>query len=96
MGINIGAGIAPVVAAFMRKKFGWSAAFATAGVGMMLSMIIFTVFRRHLEVANERSSVSTVLDVSAWRICKGKHFVTSCIAGRRCTSHTIEYISSKH
>jgi POT family proton-dependent oligopeptide transporter len=30
---------------------------------MMLSMIIFTVFRRHLEVANERSSVSTVLDV---------------------------------
>ena len=63
MGINIGAGIAPFVAGAMRKHFGYSAAFAAAGVGMLLSFCTFAIFRKHLEIADRRSSVSAVLDV---------------------------------
>lgn len=41
MGINIGAFICNIIAAFMRNKFGWGEAFITAGVGMLLGLVIF-------------------------------------------------------
>ena len=41
MGINLGALFAGPVGEFMRTKFGWSLAFATAGVGMAFSFVIF-------------------------------------------------------
>lgn len=41
MGINIGALISPFAAAAMRNHFGWGAAFATAGVGMIIGLIWF-------------------------------------------------------
>lgn len=63
MGINIGAGLAGPVGGLMRSHFGWTAAFATAGLGMALSFVIFALLRHHLEVADQRSSVSAVLDV---------------------------------
>lgn len=47
MGINIGAFICNIIAAFMRNKFGWGEAFITAGVGMLLGLIIFTVGRKY-------------------------------------------------
>ncbi|GAA5095514.1 hypothetical protein GCM10023210_28350 [Chryseobacterium ginsengisoli] len=47
MGINIGAFICNIIAAFMRNKFGWGEAFITAGVGMLIGMVIFTVGRKH-------------------------------------------------
>jgi POT family proton-dependent oligopeptide transporter len=43
MGINIGAFICNIIAAFMRNKFGWGEAFITAGVGMLIGMVIFTI-----------------------------------------------------
>lgn len=52
MGINIGAFICNIIAAFMRNKFGWSEAFITAGVGMFLGLIIFTLGRKHIIHAN--------------------------------------------
>ncbi|MFK8270984.1 peptide MFS transporter [Capnocytophaga stomatis] len=52
MGINIGAFICNIIAAFMRNKFGWSEAFITAGVGMFLGLIIFTMGRKHILHAN--------------------------------------------
>lgn len=52
MGINIGAFICNIIAAFMRNKFGWSEAFITAGVGMFLGLIIFTLGRQHVLKAN--------------------------------------------
>lgn len=52
MGINIGAFICNIIAAFMRNQYGWSAAFITAGIGMFLGLIIFTLGRKHLETAN--------------------------------------------
>lgn len=47
MGINIGAFICNIIAAFMRNKFGWGEAFITAGVGMLVGLIIFTIGRKH-------------------------------------------------
>ena len=47
MGINIGAFICNIIAAFMRNKFGWGEAFITAGVGMLLGLIIFSIGLKH-------------------------------------------------
>ncbi|MDO4729163.1 MAG: peptide MFS transporter [Bacteroidota bacterium] len=52
MGINIGAFVCNIIAAFMRNKFGWSEAFITAGVGMFLGLVIFTLGNRHIRHAN--------------------------------------------
>lgn len=47
MGINIGAFICNIIAAFMRNKFGWGEAFITAGVGMLLGLVIFSLGMKH-------------------------------------------------
>ncbi|MBL7885469.1 MAG: peptide MFS transporter [Flavobacterium sp.] len=52
MGINIGAFICNIIAAFMRNQYGWGAAFITAGIGMFLGLIIFYFGRKHLAEAN--------------------------------------------
>ncbi|MBW8361164.1 MAG: peptide MFS transporter [Kaistella sp.] len=52
MGINIGAFACNIIAAFMRNKFGWGEAFITAGVGMFIGLIIFTIGRQHILKAN--------------------------------------------
>lgn len=51
MGINIGAFICNIIAAFMRNKYGWGPAFITAGVGMLLGLVIFTMGRKHYSQA---------------------------------------------
>jgi POT family proton-dependent oligopeptide transporter len=62
-GINIGGGLSPWVGGIVRQHYGFPAAFATAGIGMLISMVIFAVFHHHVAVANIRSSVSAVLDI---------------------------------
>ena len=57
MGINIGALICNFFAAFMRNKFGWHAAFITAGVGMFLGLIIFSLVVKHIKHADQRKPV---------------------------------------
>ncbi len=52
MGINIGAFICNIIAAFMRNKYGWGPAFMTAGVGMFIGLMVFTVGRKHILEAN--------------------------------------------
>lgn len=63
MGINSGAFGGPLVGEALRSAFGWEVAFAAAGVAMLLSNLIFWVFRDHLAVADQRSSVGAILDV---------------------------------
>jgi len=41
MGVNIGAFICNFVAAYLRNHYGWGYAFAAAGVGMVVGLIIF-------------------------------------------------------
>lgn len=52
MGINIGALICNFVAAYMRNKYGWGPAFITAGVGMLVGLVIFSVGMKHIRSAN--------------------------------------------
>lgn len=54
MGINIGALICNIIAAFMRNKFGWGAAFASAGIGLFLGLIVFTIGLKYIRHANIR------------------------------------------
>ena len=49
MGINIGAFICNFVAAYMRINFGWGYAFAAAGVGMLVGVVIFLLGNRHIK-----------------------------------------------
>ncbi len=67
MGINIGAFICNIIAAFMRNQYGWSAAFITAGIGMFLGLVIFYSGRKHLESANVMKPVQEG-DISLSRI----------------------------
>lgn len=52
MGINIGAFICNFFAAFLRNTIGWGAAFAAAGVGMFLGVIIFIIGMKHYRHAD--------------------------------------------
>ena len=76
VGINIGAFYAPFAAAGVRRFFmenfgttiahGYNAVFAVASAGMIVSLIIFTIFRKFYADADYRSSVNpnTGKDVS--------------------------------
>ncbi|AMA50115.1 peptide MFS transporter [Flavobacterium covae] len=79
MGINIGAFLCNIIAAFMRNQYGWSAAFITAGIGMFLGMIIFTLGRKHLEHANITKPVQEG-DISLGSILS-KVFLPAIICG---------------
>ncbi len=61
MGINIGAFFAPLTAAFLRNKFGWSLAFGAAAVGMLVGLSIFLIFQKyisHAEIAQPSDSAA--------------------------------------
>jgi POT family proton-dependent oligopeptide transporter len=47
MGINIGAFICNFFAAYLRNNFGWGYAFAAAGIGMFIGVIIFWMGMKH-------------------------------------------------
>lgn len=47
MGINVGAFFSPLVAAWLRNNYGWHYAFGAAGIGMIISIIIFYALRKY-------------------------------------------------
>ena len=48
IGINFGAFTATLACAYMGEQYGWSYGFGLAGGGMLLGLLVFHVFRRHL------------------------------------------------
>jgi POT family proton-dependent oligopeptide transporter len=52
MGINIGAFICNFFAAYLRNNFGWGYAFAAAGIGMFIGVIIFWLGMKHYRHAD--------------------------------------------
>jgi POT family proton-dependent oligopeptide transporter len=52
MGINVGAALAPLSAEFMTRRFGYHPAFFLGAVGMVISVAILTLFKRHVEMAD--------------------------------------------
>ena len=65
-GINLGAVIAPLAASFLRTQWSWQIAFGAAGVGMALSLVIFTAFKgtyaRALVPQDEASAAAAAAD----------------------------------
>jgi len=54
MGVNIGAFISPLTVSWLRTHYGWSPAFMSAAVAMLLSLLVFTVFNRHVAEAGAK------------------------------------------
>ena len=54
MGINVGAFMAPLVAEFMTRRFGYHPAFAMGALGMVISVFTLWRGRRHIEMADRR------------------------------------------
>jgi proton-dependent oligopeptide transporter, POT family len=52
MGINIGAGLAPLVAAYIRPRWGFHPAFFMGAIGMVISMIVFGLNQKHVRQAD--------------------------------------------
>ena len=52
MGINVGACICNLCAAFMRNKYGWGAAFFSAGIGMFIGLIVFAIGMKYYKHAD--------------------------------------------
>jgi proton-dependent oligopeptide transporter, POT family len=48
MGINLGAVLAPLLCGSLGEAYGWHWGFATAGVGMLIGLITYVVFRKHI------------------------------------------------
>ena len=48
MGVNIGAFVSPITVSWLRTHYGWSVAFMSAAVAMVFSLLVFTIFNRHV------------------------------------------------
>jgi POT family proton-dependent oligopeptide transporter len=48
VGVNLGAFLAPLVCGFLGEAYGWHWGFAAAGVGMLVSLVIYVAGLRHL------------------------------------------------
>ncbi len=59
MGINLGGFIAPIAVAWFRAHYGWSVAFGSAAVAMLLSLVTFVAGRRQIERAAQRVPVTS-------------------------------------
>src|ERR1041385_7727845 len=59
MGINMGAFFAPLAVSWLRTQFGWSVAFMSAAASMLMSLLVYTVFNRHVRDAAARVDESS-------------------------------------
>ncbi len=59
MGINLGALFSPLVAGYIGQNISWHLGFATAGVGMTLGLLQYTIFGKYLGDAGMHPDVGT-------------------------------------
>lgn len=71
MGINIGACVCNLAAAFLRHRFGWGPAFAGAGVGLLIGLAIFVLGRRLFASARDRADAASIPPGALKRIAAG-------------------------
>jgi POT family proton-dependent oligopeptide transporter len=57
MGINIGAFVCNFVAAYLRNAYGWGYAFAAAGVGLIIGLIILASFLKEVKVGDVKKEM---------------------------------------
>jgi POT family proton-dependent oligopeptide transporter len=78
MGINIGAFVCNFVAAYLRNEYGWGYAFAAAGVGLVIGMIILAINLKSVKYADVKKPVQAE-DMSLGQIL-GYVFLPALIA----------------
>jgi POT family proton-dependent oligopeptide transporter len=65
MGVNIGAFVSPLTVSWLRTHYGWSVAFMSAAVAMVLSLLTFISFKRYVAgasvKADDRSAAAKTL-----------------------------------
>jgi proton-dependent oligopeptide transporter, POT family len=60
MGVNIGAFISPLTVSWLRTHYGWSIAFMSAAVAMLLSLITFVTFKGYVAEAGVKVDETSV------------------------------------
>ena len=45
MGINVGAAVGTIIAGYLGQTYGWAYGFGAAGIGMLLGLVVFVVFK---------------------------------------------------
>jgi POT family proton-dependent oligopeptide transporter len=55
MGINVGAAIGTIIAGYLGETYSWSLGFGAAGVGMLLGLVVFILYRPLLQGRGEAS-----------------------------------------
>ena len=53
MGINVGAAVGTIIAGYLGQTFGWAYGFGAAGVGMLLGLVVFVIFKPLLQGKGE-------------------------------------------
>lgn len=56
LGVNVGAFFAPFAAGLLRTNYGWTYAFSAAGIGMLVGLLIFSVFSKIIPTVEGESS----------------------------------------
>ena len=64
VGINVGALLAPLVCGTLGEKVGWSYGFGSAGVGMLLGLVVYTIGQKFLAPDNVMKQKSAVTEVA--------------------------------
>ncbi|QUT06643.1 peptide MFS transporter [Sphingobium phenoxybenzoativorans] len=60
MGINLGGAIGPVICGVLGETVGWGWGFGAAGVGMLLGLVVFVIYRPWLQGAGEPPSPAAI------------------------------------
>ncbi|WFL79022.1 peptide MFS transporter [Altererythrobacter arenosus] len=55
MGINVGAAVGTIIAGYLGQTYGWAYGFGAAGIGMLLGLVVFIVFKPLLMGKGESS-----------------------------------------
>jgi POT family proton-dependent oligopeptide transporter len=58
MGINVGAAIGTIIAGYLGETYGWGLGFGAAGVGMLLGLVVFIIYRPLLQGKGEAPNPS--------------------------------------
>ncbi|QDP20395.1 peptide MFS transporter [Sphingomonas xanthus] len=56
MGINVGAAVGTIIAGYLGQTYGWAYGFGAAGIGMLLGLVVFVIFKPLLEGKGESSN----------------------------------------
>lgn len=59
MGINIGAFVCNFVAAYLRNAYGWGYAFAAAGVGLLIGLVVLAMNLKHVKMGDVKKPAQT-------------------------------------